>query len=105
MMDSYFCQVLRPASGGDCTNKGESSRYANAELFRMAPDAETVEALHKRNIGAFLLSPPKLEGSPMIAKALQPGWSMAGGNFLWSCDSRFRQEVSPSPISIHDRFE
>jgi hypothetical protein len=29
----------------------------------------------------------------------------AGGNFIWSSDSRFRQEVSERPIPVHDRIE
>lgn len=29
---------------------------------------------------------------------------MFGGNFVWSCDSRFR-EISEGPLPVHDRFE
>jgi hypothetical protein len=31
--------------------------------------------------------------------------SMAGGSFIWSTDSRFRQHISERPIPLHDRFE
>lgn len=32
-------------------------------------------------------------------------WTMMGGNFIWTSDSRFRQEVSEYPIPVHDRCE
>jgi hypothetical protein len=32
-------------------------------------------------------------------------WLMFGGNFIWSSDSRFRNEVSEYPIPVHDRIE
>lgn len=27
-----------------------------------------------------------------------------GGNFIWTCDSRFRQELSEYPIPVHDHI-
>lgn len=30
---------------------------------------------------------------------------MFGGHFVWTSDSRFRANVSPTPIPVHDRFE
>jgi len=30
---------------------------------------------------------------------------MMGGNFVYSCDSRFRQLVNAYPIAVHDRTE
>ena len=32
-------------------------------------------------------------------------WKMFGGNFIWSSDSRFREDVSERPIPLHDRIE
>lgn len=32
-------------------------------------------------------------------------WKMFGGNFVWSSDSRFREEVSEHPLPLHDRVE
>lgn len=32
-------------------------------------------------------------------------WLMMGGNFVYSCDSRFRQCINEYPIRLHDRFE
>lgn len=30
---------------------------------------------------------------------------MAGGNFVYTCDSRYREQICSYPISVHDRFE
>lgn len=36
----------------------------------------------------------------------EPGTGpMAGGNYVWSSDSRFRRDVCPYPIPVHDRWE
>lgn len=32
-------------------------------------------------------------------------WKMFGGTFVWSTDSRFRQDISEQPIQLHDRVE
>lgn len=32
------------------------------------------------------------------------GWSMAGGNYVCTSDSRFA-DISPYPLSVHDRIE
>lgn len=32
-------------------------------------------------------------------------WTMFGGNFAWTSDSRFRQSVSEQPLPVHDRIE
>jgi hypothetical protein len=33
------------------------------------------------------------------------GNQMFGGKFVWSTDSRFREDISEQPIQLHDRFE
>jgi len=33
------------------------------------------------------------------------GWTMMGGNFVYSSDSRFIRTYGPRPISVHDRVE
>jgi hypothetical protein len=32
-------------------------------------------------------------------------WSMFGGNFVWSSDSRFREWYGDAPLAVHDRLE
>lgn len=36
---------------------------------------------------------------------LDNAWKMFGGTFVWSSDSRFRQDVSEKPLPLHDRVE
>lgn len=101
-------EVFR-SSLGDCTNGGISS--ARRRLYILAPCAEQlcvpfepedirecVEVIH-RNVGHLMY----VNCRPLYCKNR---WYMAGGNFLYTSDSRF-QEITgvPYPISIHDRYE
>ena len=44
-----------------------------------------------------------LHATPMNVEA--NGSKMFGGKFVWSTDSRFRNEISETPIQLHDRVE
>jgi len=33
------------------------------------------------------------------------GWSMMGGNFVYTSDSRFSRLYGHAPVAVHDRFE
>ena len=106
-LKGIFCDVLKPCHGTDCTANGITSRYTQVLLvgdgvpahFEARPDTPIVK-LVRRDLarGTYLHVEPieKPEGS----------WNgpMAGGNFIYSCDSRFH-EVSQYPLSVHDRFE
>jgi hypothetical protein len=97
----YRVCVYRDADGCDCTNSGLSSKFTRAMLYRLPPD----EIPH--GYAGFLLNERMINGKKHL-RAIPVGetrWVMFGGNFLWSCDSRFRQEVSEYPIPIHDRVE
>jgi hypothetical protein len=96
--------VLRDSRLGDCTNKGLSSKTDLLYIEHPrgwikeenAPEALRVDLIKREIFGSTCLS-------------LKPSDSkrhcMAGGNFAWSCDSRFREAVSGQPVSIHDRIE
>lgn len=43
--------------------------------------------------------------SPLNTDGEKLHGASAGGNFAYSSDSRFRRNVCPYPISIHDRVE
>jgi hypothetical protein len=106
-LKGIFCDVLKPCHGTDCTANGITSRYTQVLLigdgvpqaFEARPDTPIVR-LVRRDIGdrVYCHVEPieKPEGS----------WNgpMAGGNFIYSCDSRFHA-VSHYPLSVHDRFE
>ena len=91
-------------SGTDCTNGGVSAAYDEfvligeglPEVFLPSENCPALE-LHWR--GGHLYAAPV--APPSGAKTIGP---MMGGNFVYSCDSRFRR-VSLSPIAVHDRYE
>lgn len=89
---------------GDCTNGGLSGKF---NTFVLIDDANPVfEAtadmpalkLVRRMIG----STEYLHVEPVAEKPEGNVGYMSGGNFVYSCDSRF---PSKYPISVHDRSE
>jgi hypothetical protein len=93
------CEVYASKSIGDCTNGGISSKYNTLTLVgdgvpEIFEETEDRPAIFLRQHMGDYIAVPKTEK-----------WTMMGGNFLYSCDSRFRQLVSGSPIRIHDRIE
>lgn len=105
--------VLR-SPGIDCTCNGVTKRYERFLLVGVgvpehfeASEGEPVLMLIKRNIGGQYLHAEPLDG--LLARQAMGEkdgkWYMAGGNFVYSHDSRYRQGVCPYPISVHDRCE
>ena len=94
-----FCEVLRPAGYPDCTAGGISSRFVQVLLvgdgvpacFEARPDTPIV-TLVRRNLdrGEYL------HVEPIDKPAGSWNGPMAGGNFIYSCDSRFHA-VSQDP--------
>lgn len=91
--------VLRDADGSDCTNGGISSKVTRVVLIGSGmpeifePNEEHPALYVKPWCGDFIAEPER-EAS---------GHYSAGGNFAYSCDSRFREAVGGHPIRIHDR--
>lgn len=102
-----YATILRP--NYDCTLNGVTSKADNVTLYadRAAFEAdeyrkpETALILVRRNIGGI--------GNYVHAEpATRPEGRhlMAGGNFVHTCDSRWKELVGhPYPISVHDRYE
>ena len=99
------CHVLKPAGGfPNCSNGGISSIYDEVtlvgggvpELFEATEDAPAVMLCHR--------ALPRCDTMHMYAKPLALGnqWSMFGGCFIYTSDSRFPAEY---PIPLHDRVE
>lgn len=99
--------VLRDAYLGDCTNGGISSRYDKLILIdRNNPDLGYVD-VNTNNApenAVEICSINVLGKTYYNVKPVKRGgkWFMAGGNFLWSSDSRFPADY---PLPIHDRTE
>ena len=90
--------------GSDCSNNGISSKHDQLilvgdgvpEIFEVSDKTPALKLVKRVLFGkdawyATPVNPPKGCIGPM-----------SGGNFIYSCDSRFPSEA---PIAIHDRFE
>ena len=94
----------------DCTNDGVTADTKDKtylvpcefgsitdEDIRRSPDRHVVLDVVKRKVGG--------KEYTHLKPAVVTSHSMFGGNFAWSCDSRFRNHVSDLPLPVHDRVE
>jgi hypothetical protein len=105
-MKGLLVSILKNSEIGDCTNGGLSATATDALL--VGEDVpEIFEDNGKRPV--FKLVERYVFGD-VLHKHVEPiypptknycGW-MAGGNFVWTSDSRFPNDY---PLSIHDRQE
>lgn len=89
---------------GDCTNNGLTSKHDNLDLYYGQLDNEAIDKLAEESL---ILIERVLWGKQanyaVPVEIYKSGrHSMAGGNFIYTSDSRF---PSDSPISVHDRVE
>lgn len=114
--------VMRDADGSDCTNGGASSKYNRlyvvAEHVTLKDVEEFCKSENERlkgvrvyNVDEFFKPDYDFLHSHNYVR-LEPinkgkKWYMAGGNYLQSCDSRFKEFVGGCkyPVPIHDRTE
>ena len=97
-------QVYRD-SLGDCTNGGISS--TRKELYILSTEKGPFEPKDIREC-VYIEWPEVMDQEYIECKPAycRRRWYMAGGNFLYSFDSRFREITkSKYPIFIHDRYE
>lgn len=100
-----ICDIYKPHDG-DCSAGGISSTHRTVLLidpsvsgpFAPHPDRPTVR-LTRRNLR---LRNGRGEYLHAVPDAVADKWSMMGGCFIWSSDSRFPSDY---PIPLHDRVE
>ena len=96
---------------GDCTNGGVSSRHNT--LYLACPDgfvdSDPADPTTLRLVKRELFGKTYVHAESYYGKAAlfsrEDGavvGPMAGGNFIYSCDSRFPSDY---PIPLHDRYE
>ena len=89
---------------GDCTNSGLTSKYDHLNLYYGQLNEEEINEVPEDSlilIERVLWGEPAHYAVPVeIYKSGQH--SMAGGNFVYTSDSRFPEEA---PLSVHDRVE
>lgn len=102
--------VLRDASTGDCSNGGPSSKFDTFTLVAApyGPPITGPFAPSERAPALVLFEKRLLSGRAYyyaVPESLLSRHTMAGGNFAYTSDSRFREATAGYPISIHDRVE
>ena len=108
----YRVETLR-GNLGDCTNNGVTAR---TNRFNLMTEEEAMENLDflgmtKEEIDEVLIIKTKNLGKEVyiyavpLASLMDEKWYMMGGNFVYTSDSRFREEVNAYPIPVHDRVE
>ena len=118
-VDFITGDVFRDSSG-DCTNGGASSKYDKLYVVAEHVTLEDVQQLCKDrpayNIDQFFKLDynfynqinPIFKGYCRLKPLANPNrWYMHGGNYLGSCDSRFKNFVGGCkyPVPILDRWE
>jgi hypothetical protein len=100
----FILSVYRDASGDDCSMRGISSQHK--DIFVIADGLLFAEKGPFTEEEATKLTIPIFEvgiagGRYHVKPKGEKRWTMFGGNFAYSCDSRTPQY----PIHIHDRIE
>ena len=105
MKKGLLAYILKD-SLGDCSNDGISSKAQRViivgdnipKIFETDEKTPAIKIV-KRNLsnGEYIHAEP-------LENPRGNGW-MAGGAFIYSCDSRFRELVNAYPVSLHDRQE
>lgn len=93
--------IYGPRDGGNCSNGGISLRHTKAiltgegiaEIFQPTDSAPEVQLMPALGGGV---------GYRAVPAAVSDRWSMFGGCFIYSSDSRFPAD---QPIALHDRVE
>jgi hypothetical protein len=101
--------ILRDASGGDCTLNGVTSPARaprGMAILLGIPDGNWVEGDLPKDLPVLVVRKRVVCGEEYV-DAVPYGEKrhvMAGGNFVYTSDGRFRA-VCQYPISVHDRVE
>ena len=92
------------SSLGDCTNGGVTADDDSLFVVPCEDGFLTDEGLADRH-NVVILEPAEIMGSLYFKPSTITGHSMAGGNFVYTSDSRFSRTYSKQPVRVHDRVE
>ncbi len=94
--------------GYDCTNNGISCRFDSIIVLNVDAWCPDLEAAKAEGRVMWLKEredlPPVLVPCNEAIDGPTTRWTMFGGNFAYSADSRWA-ETAGGPIAIHDRIE
>ena len=103
MNEPKFLPVNIYRSGNsDCSNNGATSK-ADRMVVECSEGWMTIEDVERNGYEVLLIDKNRFK--TFLKPASISGHSSFGGCFAWSSDSRFRREISESPLAIHDRVE
>jgi len=100
-----ICGIYESKEIGNCSNGGISSKYKDVLVIIEGQDIGPFEESEDRPtvkiVKRIICGEEYIHAEPTSIK----GGCMAGGCFIYSCDSRFMEAISSYPISLHDRQE
>jgi hypothetical protein len=99
-MKGILVHVLRSALG-DTTNGGVTSKEHTFVLS--GPGIPEIFETNDRTPGLLLEKNGRF-GYRAVPENTEGKWTMFGGNYIDSSDSRFRA-IAGGPIAVHDRIE
>lgn len=110
-MKTLSVHPLRSALG-DCTANGVTKRFDTLYLFEAKTlDSDIIDYAEKEEIELdqcirVVERENPLYGSYAEVVFKKPGHYMAGGNFVYASDSRYKNVAGVNfPLSVHDRCE
>lgn len=90
----------------DCTLGGVTVVYRDKLVVPCETGHLTEEDINSWEYIVLEPMEPAFQGCPVRFKARgETRWAMAGGNFVYTTDSRFSETYGPAPVSVHDRIE
>jgi len=95
-------------SGSDCTNGGVTSQQDTLLVVPCENGFHSASNVEEYGYTVLELQEPKVKnkGYPCTFRpAGETRWTMFGGNFVYSSDSRFGEKYGHSPVAVHDRIE
>ena len=90
----------------DCTNGGVSKTHPGKLCVPCEDGYLSAEDVEERGYIILELEKSAVGGAPghFVPKG-ETAWTMFGGNYITTSDSRFRRAYGWSPIALHDRVE
>tara|TARA_R110000851_G_scaffold72413_22_gene160517 strand:- start:4708 stop:5028 length:321 start_codon:yes stop_codon:yes gene_type:complete len=102
----YLPVFVLSNSLGDSTNNGISATHERKLVVPCLNGHITADDVVEMGYKVLELRPSAIAGYPSkFAEAGETRWTMFGGNYVTSSDSRFSANYGHSPIAIHDRIE
>jgi hypothetical protein len=110
LINGYYMNYLPVdvyrSAGQDCTLNGVTATDQYQLVVACEDGHISEEDIDNSSTPVVVLILGSIMGHPHFKPETQGNQhSMMGGNFVYSCDSRFRRTYGGQPVAVHDRFE